>query len=190
MNRFLFVLVISLLVSACSRPVPGVLAPNDPVQNDPEDESVVEIDGFLITPLADYELQARVLGTERYRFPSISPVDFALGWGEMSDPLVYEKLNISQGGRWYYYRWKGEAPVPQSTMITQSANVHMIPKNDDIRDTLLDVDEGDIVFLKGHLVRVSEPKLKFSWVSSLTRSDQGDGACELMLVDEITIIVD
>lgn len=70
--------------------------------------------GYVIEPVASYEVRARVLSIERYRIgreADLSPVDFALGWGPMSDTAVLDQLKISQGNRWYYYRWEGTPPV-------------------------------------------------------------------------------
>ena len=61
----------------------GQIAPDEPVQVDGEGPSFTFKD-HLVNPLATFDIQARVLSTERYRFdPSakLSPVDFALGWG-------------------------------------------------------------------------------------------------------------
>lgn len=45
---------------------------------------------------------------------------------------------------------------------------------------------GDIVELKGSLVRVDE-KGGWHWVSSLTRNDTGNHACELIWVEDFGI---
>jgi hypothetical protein len=42
---------------------------------------------------------------------------------------------------------------------------------------------GDIIELRGYLVEVTAPD-GWHWRSSLSRTDSGDGACELMWVTE------
>jgi hypothetical protein len=41
---------------------------------------------------------------------------------------------------------------------------------------------GEIVHMEGYLVRVDGPD-GFQWASSLSRSDTGNGACELFWVE-------
>src|SRR5262249_44364704 len=66
----------------------GVLAPREPTQTAVKDVAPIALRGFRLVPLARYEIEARVLSTERYwlwREASLSPVDWAVGWGPMSD---------------------------------------------------------------------------------------------------------
>ena len=58
----------------------------------------IQFDEFKITPLANFQLIARVLGAERYRTDresALLPVDLALGWGPMANPETLDKLTIS-----------------------------------------------------------------------------------------------
>ena len=89
-----------------------------PVQSS-ESGPALQRDGYVIEPLASYEVRARVLSIERYRMgreADLSPLDFALGWGPMSDAAVLERLSISQSGRWYHFRWEGSPPIDPSVM--------------------------------------------------------------------------
>jgi len=47
-----------------------------------------------------------------------------------------------------------------------------------------DVDEGDVVRLRGHLVDVDLGSGRTARTSRV-RTDQGDGACEIFLVEEV-----
>lgn len=147
-------------------------------------------EGFAITPLYEFELAARVLGKERYRFDhtaKISPYDLALGWGIMSDQRTLDVLSIRQGNRFYAYSWGPGAGVSGNAIATSSANMHIIPKAEDVEDVLGDVREGDIVQLFGYLVQVITPE-GITWRSSTTRNDQGNGACEIVYVEKLEII--
>lgn len=66
------------------------------------------------------------------------------------------------------------------------ANHHLVPKNDVIRRELKHVSVGDVVILSGFLVDIAKAD-GFRWTSSLSREDSGDGACELLWVDEVKI---
>jgi len=157
-----------------------------PRQSKARDDTPFFFDEYIISPLADFEISARVLSRKNYwlgRETDLSPVDFALGWGRMSDPAVLESISIKQSNRWYYWQTP-EYPIPRYEIESNSANMHIIPANDDIKDRLSDVDEGDNIFIKGKLVRV-DAKDGWNWVSSLSRHDVGDKACELVYVTDI-----
>lgn len=174
-----------------SRPVSqpaGVLASEDPIQSSPAEAKPWTFRNHTITPLAAFELRARVLGTERYRFDraaELSPVDFALGWGPMSDSRVLEGITIQQRDRWYFWSTP-QLTIGADAVGTHSANMHMIPATDGIRDRLLAVKTGQIIRLEGQLVRV-DGKDGWHWMSSLSRADTGDGSCEVIWVEAIRV---
>jgi hypothetical protein len=168
-------------------PTPGVLAPDQPVQTalSPGEVPPWTYHEFKITPLARYSLKARILHRESYWFDreaNVSPLDFALGWGSMSDPAVYQKLNIAQGLRWYTWHWWGSPPIPEDQIPLLSANTHLIPATGGTRDRLSALRAGDVVHLSGYLVQVNGPQ-GWHWDSSLSRVDTGSGSCELMWVN-------
>jgi hypothetical protein len=163
---------------------PGVLAPLDPVQTEPDSPAPWTFRDHRITPLARFEIRARVLSTERYRFDraaQLSPVDFALGWGPMSDSRILDAFTIRQQDRWYFWS-SGTMPIPASEVVSHSANMHMIPSNESVARRLLSVKPGQLVELRGQLIRADD-KSGWHWVSSLTRTDTGDGSCEVVWVE-------
>lgn len=138
-----------------------------------------------VTPLAGFAIEARVLGREDYRFDrnaAISPTDLALGWGRMAREEFYEPLRISQSGRWYFYRWGSDGPpLPLQEIIASSANMHMIPADAGVAEALSRVRPGQTVRLRGWLVEVRGAD-GWTWRSSLSREDSGDGGCEVVYV--------
>lgn len=163
----------------------GVLVQSDPVQTMLDHGEVWQKGEYTIKALADFELEARVLSKELYsidRGADLSPVDLALGWGAMSDSTVLAALTISQGNRFYYYRWENNPPISHADIIRHSANMHMIPASEPVEKLLKQVRPGQIVHLRGKLVTVSAPN-GWHWQSSLTREDTGAGACELFRVE-------
>ncbi len=171
------------------RPPDGVLAPSPPRQEAAPEELRWTIADHEVTALARYEIEARVLGTERYRYDrgaALSPIDFAVGWGPMSANAVLDTLTISQYGRFYFY-WTDEAPLIEfSEMGRHAANMHLIPADDTIRSALLAVRTGQVVTMRGWLV-AAQGADGFRWRSSLTRNDTGGGSCELMLVEGVSV---
>jgi hypothetical protein len=149
----------------------------------------LQLADYRITPLETFSLEARVLGREDYHFDrgaAISPTDLALGWGPMAEPQVLDKIRISQSNRWY--RWQvDEFPIPRREIETHSANMHMIPANSLVAQTLARVKNGQRIQLSGQLVRV-DGQNGFSWSSSLSRDDTGAGACELVWVEQLRLL--
>jgi hypothetical protein len=148
----------------------------------------LEKDIFRITPLATFDVRARVIAAARYRFgrdADLAPVDLVLGWGAMSNSDVLKKISFSQGGR--AYTWMTSTyPVSRRMIETHSANMHMIPADAEIERQLKSIRAGNMVHLKGFLVEVTT-KDGWRWKSSLTRDDTGGGACELILVESLYV---
>lgn len=169
------------------RPPPGPVDGN--LAQSQSGAATIRHEDHELEPLADFAITARVLSRENYRFDRaavLSPVDLALGWGPMSDDEVLRRLTISQGGRWYFYRWSGEPPIPVHEIVRHSANMHLIPADDGIASTLSRVRPGHVVELRGKLVEARGAD-GFRWRSSLTREDSGDGACEIVYVERLVL---
>jgi hypothetical protein len=155
-----------------------------PVQRDAAGRTAFELNGHEVRPLAEYAITARVLSVERYhadRAAQLSPVDLALGWGSMSRKSVADRVSVSQGGRWYHWRYSGEPPIPTREIERSSANVHIIPASKDVARIVADADAGSVVSLRGYLIE-ARGKDGWAWRSSLSRDDTGDGSCEVMFV--------
>lgn len=156
-------------------PVPSTVAP-------------FRLEAATLTPIAGFSVDARVLSRKDYgsgREAELSPTDLALGWGEMRSEAVLSRLAISQSGRWYNYRWSGNAPLPPAEIVRSSANMHMIPANAAVAETLDDVSPGERVRIDGWLVEAQAPD-GWRWRSSTSRTDTGSGACEVVYVCALT----
>lgn len=168
---------------------PGVLAPDTPAQHQLKGAAPqFDRGGAHLTALASFELRARVLSREDYRFDAgaaLSPIDLALGWGRMSDSAVLDQVSISQFGRFYY--WHVDAfPIPEREIIESSANMHLIPADSSVKRAMARSRAGDVIELHGYLVSARMPD-GGEWRSSTTRSDSGYGACELIWVESFAI---
>jgi hypothetical protein len=162
---------------------PSVVA-EEPVQESVEKLKAWGVGKYRIHALARYDIHARVLHREPYyadREAELSPVDFAVGWGAMSDPKVYPAFHVSQGGRWYH--WEA-GPLPNDVVSAHSANMHLIPASPEIKKQLSDVQAGDRVRMTGYLIEATAAD-GYSWTSSLSRTDTGGHSCELMWVETL-----
>lgn len=168
---------------------PGVLVAEVPYQGDADTAAVKTISGYALTPLASFSVRARVLSTKSYYFDreaDLAPIDLALGWGRMSDEDVLADIDISQSGRFYFWR-VSHFPIPREEIETHSANMHMIPADNKVKKALQNVRVGHVVQLHGYLVEAKTAD-GWRWKSSLTREDTGRGACELVLVERVEVL--
>lgn len=142
-----------------------------------------------IEKLAEYKISAVVKGKRYYLFdvPSeVSPMDLILVWGKMDTEEMDKYINYSQSGRWYYFSYDCGSCVDGDYLRKNSANVHIIPKNLEVLKKLIQVRKEDYITLKGYLVLVHFTENE--WKSSLSRKDTGNGACEIMYVENVTVI--
>jgi hypothetical protein len=165
----------------------GVLAQEEPRQADIANGPTVQVGQWTLTVRASYEVTARVLARERYHFDALSdlvPEDLALGWGPMSDNQILKTIEISQSNRFYYWRATPKTPITRDIIIAHSANTHVIPQNSLIARQLAHLRPGEVVTLSGELVdaeRADGRRIK----TSMTRTDTGAGACEVLLVTDV-----
>ena len=168
---------------------PGAVAPDEPVQTNLTEKTSLELNGYELTRLAEFDITARVLSTQNYsngREADLSPLDLALGWGNMSDEVFLYHFSVSQSGRWMH--WKtSDLPISKAEIINHTANIHMIPADDLIKDDLKDVFKGQVVHLTGYLVRVRAAD-GWTWSSSMSRSDTGSRACEVFYVESVSVV--
>ena len=103
----------------------------------------------------------------------------------MSDETVLDKIKIRQSNRFYFWSVK-QFPIPQKKIETQSANMHLIPADNAILKQIKTARAGDIVDFTGYLVKVTGAD-GWKWKSSLTRNDMGNGACEVVYVEDFEV---
>jgi hypothetical protein len=91
-------------------------------------------------------------------------------------------------GRFLFWKPKDwtSFPLSVSQTISHAAQIHAIPADADVERTLRKLRPGQIVHLSGYLVDVRGPD-GFTWNTSLRRDDTGDGACEIMWIESVTL---
>ena len=168
---------------------PGQIAPDEPRQRNIVNGTPFRRGDFVLTPRAEFSAEARVLGKENYYVDAgakLIPVDFAMGWGPMSDTALIDRLRISQSGRFYFWGYSGEAPAPHQEIIRSSANMHLIPSDAAVKKVLSTARVGDVVAIEGDLVDAKSDG-GWSMTTSLNRDDSGAGACEIVYVRRASI---
>ena len=167
----------------------GVMAAEPPQQTNLTSGQKWTSEEYTLEALAEYKIKARVLSRNNFSFgkeSDLSPFDLALGWGPMSDQSIIDKIDVSQSNRWYH--WQADVfPIPKKDISLNSANVHIIPKDEAIKDKFDKVYRGSLIEMKGYLVKVTTSE-GWRWISSLRRDDTGGGSCELFWVEEINVL--
>ena len=186
------VLALLALATACDPdPGPGQVAPREPLQVELKNPVPIHSEaheGYEILPIATYDIEARVLSVETYRWDQgaeLAPIDLALGWGPMSDVEVLRHFDIGQGYRLFTWRTR-EFPIPREDVESHSANVHVIAAYRSVESQVRQLRPGDVVRLQGSLVE-ARAKSGWTWRSSLTRQDTGNGSCELFWVESVQV---
>jgi hypothetical protein len=167
---------------------PGVLITSEPEQTTLLESAVpIERGAFHLKPLAHFALDARLLHRKIYhwdRQSALAPVDLAVGWGPMSDQAVIDRLNITQSMRFFWYEYQQTPPIAKEEIVCHGTNLHIIPATSAIASRCKSLRIGTLIHLSGELVEATGPDIG-TWRSSLSRTDSGNGACELVLVEEL-----
>lgn len=189
-KKILFLIII--FISACSDDKVIYYPPiyKEPIQTVLDKPFFIEHDtNYQMQAVAKFEIEAKILSTKRYNVGKesiFSPIDLAVGWNIMSEEKMIKEVEIIQAVR--FYSWKIDNPQLFSKVqdiIKSSANIHIIPQNDTITNSLYKLKKGENVYLKGYLVNIKIQNQ--TWYTSLTRTDTGGGACEIFFVEEIII---
>lgn len=162
------------------------LIPEEPFQA-PLDEPFRELrDGYTCTLFAWFSLRAVVLARRRYddEAMGISPLDLALGWGVMSNPITVSKVRVRQGGRFYMWNYPAGSNLSEAQVVHSSANMHMIPDSPRVHAALMGVRRHDVIAIDGYLCDLQPPRGP-QLFSSRNRQDTGAGACEIVWVDSL-----
>jgi hypothetical protein len=74
-----------------------ILAANPPAQTEARYSQTVSLHDAQLTPLANFEFDARLISVKWYRDREsrYSPVDLGLGWGRMSDSVVIDAVQAT-----------------------------------------------------------------------------------------------
>lgn len=176
------------------------LVADPPVQQNLQEQDPirVEFEGHRVelTPRAAYSIRGYAAEISRElldEWDFVIPIDVGIIWGELTEPdfLKYTKFHLSK--RYFSFRYnppRGGKPMPRN-VGQYMMNNHLIPATEEIRETLDDLKIGDLVTLEGKLVDVviRDPTghVLMKSKTSLTRDDVGNGACEQLWVESITV---
>jgi hypothetical protein len=102
-------------------------------------------------------------------------------------PPFAGRIAYSQYARFYFWRAK-DAGLDRGTIVSHTANTHVIPATTYLRRAVRALSRGDDVRLEGWLVDVDgldDPG--FHWGTSTTRQDEGPNSCETVYLERLTV---
>ena len=143
-----------------------------------------------IKPLAHYEVRGIVLSETHYWIDDsapLSPVDLCIAWGGIAEPKIYRQLAVSQSYRWCSWTYRESFPYDNAFINRNMANTHLIPATPVLARAAARVRQGDWIEIEGELVEItgSLKGRNFTWHSSLSRDDEGGGACEVLYLTRL-----
>lgn len=171
---------------------------SEPKQEPASGIAYADINGYSITIKYQYsyDVDALVVHTCDYTSYSVddilSPKDLALAWGRVAEMNKEIDFHWEQSNRMcssYLDANDKRKFGSYSKFISDAANTHIIPANDEIRDLVGYIRRGDHIKLKGYLVNVSgyrdADRATFVWNSSTSRTDTGPHSCEVFYVTSV-----
>ena len=147
---------------------------------------------YVIEKLFHYDISGEVLSASTYDVTwtnDFADVDLALLWGTRRAELK-SRFKFSQMGRWLF--WRTEEPVSDEDRLEITrhiSNNHLIPSETSahLGSAFRMLRTGDEVRLTGWLVRIVGPGGETLATSSTSRDDTGDGACEVVWVEQLQV---
>ena len=148
---------------------------------------------------AKYTIWGLVINNTSYNGDSLydkfSPLDIGLAWGDMAknNHLIkwhrghrHVTASINAISEWFIHS-------DTAKLFEQYSNNHLVFTDEQLLEKAQSLQLGDYVKIKGYLVDVeahknNEPAIKYTLNTSLTRNDDGEDSCEVILVTAIEIL--
>lgn len=173
-----------------------------PIQSETSEKSfTVEKEGVVyeIKPLFDYELYGLVVSYNNSKNwfdyyhekwnDFINIKDLCVIWGDNINSEVYKSMKFKSGSWTCFAKFKNNADENMWSKFRNDSlsNNHILSNDEEINKKLMNVEEGDQIYLKGYLVEYSNSE-GFKRGSSTLRTDTGNGACETIYITDFQII--
>ena len=175
------------------------LVRRDPIQIDaPGDQFEFSYgsNNYIIQPVAEYEIAGLVVThnnissiTDAYHdSDSVDFRDICLVWGINVTNNIFRRAEF-HSSPWTCHIRFNDRMAEQSFNMEQLSNTHLLAKDESVRKKVLSMRIGDQVFLRGKLINYwPRGASELSRNSSLVRNDTGNGACEVMWVEEARVL--
>jgi hypothetical protein len=152
---------------------------------------------YTVTPLAGYELWGLVVSyhhsasfvdiSHRQWNDFLNTKDVCVIWGKNVETGVYRRMTFRNRDFTCYFRYP-DRETGELFAERCLSNNHLLPGDALVADAVLKARTGDQVHFKGWLVSYGGKGTPYARRSSLSRTDRGNGACEVVYVDEFEVL--
>ena len=152
---------------------------------------------YQIEPLFDYDVSGLVVTdhdsasfldvTHALAKDFLNTKDICLVWGENASRGNLDRFTFTSGDFTCFFR-TNDNDAYRTFRLDQIGNNHVLPADEEIERALRNVEIGDEIRMSGQLVRYNVDGGPFR-TSSTTRTDTGNGACEVLYVTRIETLM-
>ncbi len=182
-----------------SRLLPELL--QDPVQTDADLPGPFDVTRknvtYTVTPMFNYELWGMIvsyhhassfmdISHEQWK-DFVNVKDLCVIWGKNASTGVYGKMRFKNRDFTCFYTYPDEATGKVFSENCLSNN-HILPADPIVSGTVMRARKGDQIHLKGYLCSYGIKDSPYKRMTSTTRTDRGNGACETVFVSEFDIL--
>ena len=175
----------------------------EPIQTETEaTEFMVVKEGqkYEIKPLFNYELRGLVVSYHHSQSwwdyyhkewgDYLNAKDICVIWGSNIETEVYQHMKFKSGSWTCYQEFKTgtDREIWSKFANNQGSNNHLLSNNPGIDQKIMEARTGDQIHLKGYLAEYALEDESFQRGSSVSRDDQGNGACETVYVTDFEIL--
>ncbi len=152
---------------------------------------------YTLTPRASYDISGLVVSQHSgdaflniyHKADPGNIEDVCVVWGETITNGSYRKARYKSEEFSCFYSWSGRLVPPFNP--EKFANNHLIPADASLAEQIRAIRIGDQIQMRGFLVDYAVTKdgrAVFTRKTSLTRTDTGNGACEILYVTDLWVI--
>ncbi len=152
---------------------------------------------YTVTPLFSYELWGMIVSyhdassfidvSHKQWNDFLNTKDVCVIWGRNVETGVYERMRFRNRDFTCYYRYP-DRETGQLFSERCLSNNHLLPDGPLVADAVRKARKGDQVRFKGWLASYGVKGAPYQRRSSVTRTDRGNGACEVVYVAEFEIL--
>ena len=152
---------------------------------------------YTVTPLASYELWGLIVSyhhsasfvdiSHKQWNDHLNTKDIGVIWGRNVETGVYKRMTFRNRDFTCYFSYP-DRETGELFVESALSNNHLLPADALVGDAVLKARPGDQVHFKGWLVSYGIQGAPYARRSSLSRLDRGNGACEVVYVNEFEIL--
>ena len=152
---------------------------------------------YTVSPMFNYELWGMIVSYHHSNsFTDISHEawkdyinikDICVLWGKNLETAIYTRMKFKNRDFTCFYTY----PDQETGQIFNEnclSNNHLLPADAVAAATIMNARKGDQIHFKGWLVSYGIKDSAYRRVSSTTRYDRGNGACEIVFINEFEIL--